>query len=143
MMEIPSCLMGAVVGEGEKYFFTTDCPIGIQEHIHICIKRHGKILLFSTCSSQTDTAFRLARLKGFDMNTFPVFPKNDVNKFTKEQTYVNCNNVIEISESEFGKLIKDGKVHRLNGIIDALGLQLIANGVKLSTEVERWIKELF
>ena len=142
-MEIPSSLMEAVVNEGEKYFFTTDCPIGIQEHIHICIKRQGKILLFSTCSSQTDTAFRLAKLKGFDMNTFPVFTKNKVNKFSKEQTYVNCNHVFEISESAFGKLIKDGKVHRLSGTIDALGLQLIANGVKLSTEVERRIKDLF
>lgn len=140
-MEIPDSLMGAVVEEGEKYFFTVDCPIGIQEHI--CIKRHNKILLFSTCSSQTGTAFRLAKLKGFDMNTFPVFPKNDVNKFTKEQTYVNCNHVIEISEFAFGKLIKEGKVHRLQGTIDALGLQLIANGVKLSTEVERRIKDLF
>jgi hypothetical protein len=33
-MDIPVELMGAVVGEGEKYFFTVDCPIGIQEHIH-------------------------------------------------------------------------------------------------------------
>lgn len=142
-MDIPSELMGAVVGEGEKYFFTTDCPIGIQEHIHICIKKKNKILLFSTCSSQTDTAFRLAKLKGYDLNTFPVFTKNDVNKFTKDQTYINCNNVIEISESEFGKLIKDRKAILLDGIIDEIGLQLIANGVKLSPEVEIRIKDLF
>ena len=142
-MEIPSSLMGAVVGEGEKYFFTVDCPIGIQEHIHICIKRKNKILLFSTCSSQTDTAFRLAKLKGLDMNTFPVFTRNDVNMFQKDMTYVNCNNVIEISEADFGKLIKDGKVHRLNGKIDELGMALIANGIKLSPEVERRIKDLF
>lgn len=142
-MDIPSELMGAVVGEGEKYFFTADCPIGIQEHIHICIKKKNKILLFSTCSSQTDTAFRLAKLKGYDLNTFPVFTKNDVNKFTKDQTYINCNNVIEISESEFGKLIKDRKAILLDGIIDEIGLQLIANGVKLSPEVEIRIKDLF
>lgn len=142
-MDIPVELMGAVVGEGEKYFFTVDCPIGIQEHIHICIKKKNIILLFSTCSSQTDTAFRLAKLKGLDLNTFPVFVKNDMNKFTKNQTYINCNNVIEISETEFGKLIKDGKVHRLDGQIDAKGLQLIANGVKLSPEVEGRIKDLF
>lgn len=142
-MDIPIELVGAVVGEGEKYFFTVDCPIGIQDHIHICIKRNNKILLFSTCSSQTDTAFRLAKLKGLDLNTFPVFPKNDTNKFTKEQTYINCNNVIEISENEFGRLIKDGKVHRLDGRIDELGLQLIGQGVKLSPEVEDRIKDLF
>lgn len=142
-MDIPGGLLGAVVNEGDKYFFTVDCPIGIQEHIHICVKRDNKILLFSTCSSQTDTAFRLAKLKGYDMNTFPVFPKNPVNKFKKEQTYVNCNNVIEISESEFGRLIQAGKVHRLDGSIDELGLQLIANGVKKSPDVERRIKDLF
>lgn len=142
-MEVPSSLIGNAVQEGTKFFFTVDCPIGIQDHIHICIKHHKRILLFSTCSSKTDTAFRLAKLKGYDMNTFPIFTKNDVNKFTKAQTYVNCNNVIEITEHEFGKLIKEGKIHRLSGTIDSQGLQLIAKGVKLSTEVERRIKDLF
>lgn len=142
-MELPGSLLGAVVGEGEKYFFTVDCPIGIQEHIHICIKRHNKVLLFSTCSSQTDTAFRLAKLRGLDLNTFPVFTRNNVNKFQRDMTYVNCNNVIEVSEAEFGQLIKDGKVHRLDGKLDELSMALIANGVKLSPDVERRIKDLF
>ena len=57
--------------------------------------------------------------------------------------YVNCNNVIEVSETVFGRLIKEGKVHRLSGQIDELGMSLIANGVKLSPEVERRIKDLF
>lgn len=142
-MDLPGSLMGAVVGEGEKYFFTVDCPIGVQEHIHICIKRNNRILLFSTCSSQTDTAFRLARLRGQDLNTFPMFTRNNVNKFQREITYVNCNNVIEVSEAEFGQLIKEGKVHRLDGILDPLSMELIANGVRLSSDVERRIKELF
>lgn len=142
-MELPGSLLGAVVGEGEKYFFTVDCPIGVQEHIHICIKRHNKILLFSTCSSQTDTAFRLAKLRVLDLNTFPVFTRNEVNKFQRDMTYVNCNNVIEVSEAEFGQLIKDGKVHRLDGKLDELSMALIANGVKLSPDVERRIKDLF
>ncbi len=142
-MDLPARLIGAVVGEGEMYFFTVDCPIGIQEHIHVCIKRHNRILLFSTCSSQTDTALRLAQLKGFDMNTFPMFTRNKVNKFQKDITYIDCNNVIEVEEAEFGKLIKEGKVHRLEGKIDALGMELIANGVKQSTIVERRLKDLF
>lgn len=142
-MELPGSLLGAVVGEGEKYFFTVDCPIGVQEHIHICIKRYNKILLFSTCSSQTDTAFRLAKLRGLDLNTFPVFTRNNVNKFQRDMTYVNCNNVIEVSEAEFGQLIKDGKVHRLEGKLDEFSMALIANGVRLSPDVERRIKDLF
>ena len=142
-MDLPVSLIGAVVGEGEKYFFTVDCPIGVQEHIHICIKRHNRILLFSTCSSKTDTAFRLAQLKGFDLNTFPMFARNEVNKFQKEITYIDCNNVIEVGEAEFAQLIKEGKIHRLEGKIDELGLALIANGVKRSTIVERRLKDLF
>ena len=31
---------------------------------------------------------------------------------------VHCNNVIEVSEKEFGQLIKDGKVHHLEGKLD-------------------------
>lgn len=142
-MDLPSSLMGTVVGEGEKYFFTVDCPIGVQEHIHICIKRHNRVLLFSTCSSQTDTAFRLAQLRGLDMNTFPVFIRNDVNKFQRDMTYVNCNNVVEVSEMEFGQLIKEGKVHRLKGNLDEQSMFLIANGVKKSKDVPGRIKDLF
>lgn len=142
-MDLPGSLVGTLVGEGEKYFFTVDCPIGIQEHIHICIKRHGKILLFSTCSSQTDTAFRLAQLRGLDINTFPVFTKNNVNKFQRDMTYINCNNVIEVTEAEFGQLIKEGKVHRLNGYMDEQSMLLIADGVKLSKDVPGRIKDLF
>lgn len=142
-MEIPDEVLGVVVGEGELYFFTSDCPIGIKDHIHVCIKHHNKYLFLSTCSSQTDTAFRLAKIKGWDLNTFPVFAKNDVNKFKKDQTYIDCNRVLEISEANFGKLLKDNKVYRLDGKIDERGLRLIANGIKLSTEVERRIQNLF
>lgn len=99
--------------------------------------------MFSTCSSQTDTAFRLALLKGLDINTFPVFSKNEINHFAKELTYVDCNIVLEVDENYFGKLINERKVILLDGHIDELGLKLIANGVLLSPEVERRIKDLF
>lgn len=58
-------------------------------------------------------------------------------------TYVNCNNVIEVSEAEFGKLIMEGKVHRLDGQMDEQSMWLIANGVKLSKDVPGRIKDLF
>lgn len=38
---------------------------------------------------------------------------------------------------------EDGKVHRLDGKLDELSMTLIANGVKLSPDVERRIKDLF
>ena len=72
-MELPISLLGAVANEGDLYFFSSDCPVGIPDHIHICIRHKGTVLLLSTCSSQIDTAMRIAILKGYDMNTFPVF----------------------------------------------------------------------
>lgn len=142
-MELPSELFGDIVNEGELYFFMSDCPIGIADHIHVCIKHHDKVLMFSTCSSQIDTAIRVAMLRGYDINIFPVLLKNDTNKFRKPQTYINCNNVIEISSSDFGDLIKTGKIHKLDGVINNNDMQLIAKGVKLSPDVPLRIKKLF
>ena len=140
-MELPSELLGNIVNEGELYFFMSDCPIGIADHIHVCIKHHNKVLMFSTCSSQIDTAIRVAMLRGYDINIFPVLLKNDTNKFRKPQTYINCNNVIEISSSDFGDLIKTGKIRKLDGVIDNIDMQLIAKGVKLSPDVPLRIKK--
>ena len=142
-MELPSELLVNIVNEGELYFFMSDCPIGIADHIHVCIKHHNKVLMFSTCSSQIDTAIRVAMLRGYDINIFPVLLKNDTNKFRKPQTYINCNNVIEISSSDFGDLIKTGKIRKLDGVIDNIDIQLIAKGVKLSPDVPLRIKKLF
>ena len=142
-MELPSELLVNIVNEGELYFFMSDCPIGIADHIHVCIKHHNKVLMFSTCSSQIDTAIRVAMLRGYDINIYPVLLKNDTNKFRKPQTYINCNNVIEISSSDFGDLIKTGKIRKLDGVIDNIDIQLIAKGVKLSPDVPLRIKKLF
>lgn len=124
-MDIPDNVISSVVTEGGLFFFTSGCPFGIQDHIHVCIKKHKRILFFSVCSSQIDTAFRLASINKLDLDTFPVFTKNNVNNFTKEQTYIDCNNVIEISESDFGRLVQSGKIRFMNGHIDDLGLRII------------------
>lgn len=142
-MELPVSLLGSVAGEGDIYFFTSDCPVGIADHMHICIKHADKVILLSTCSSQIDTAMRIAMLQGYDMNTFPVFTQTAENKFRKPQTYVNCNKVVELTDEEFGNLVKSGKIHKLNGNIGELGLSLVAKGIKLSPDIEGRIKRLF
>ena len=142
-MDLPVALMAGSVAEGNIYFFTGECPIGVADHMHVCIKKADEVLIFSTCSSQIDTAFRLAQLKGWDLNTFPVLKKDDVNKFTKELTYLNCNNVIRCGLGEFLRMLKDGKVRRLDGDLTESDLELVAKGVKLSTIVPENIKKLF
>ena len=142
-MELPISLLSSAADEGDIFFFTSDCPVGIADHLHICIKHADQIVLMSTCSSQIDTAFRMAKLQGYDMNTFPVFTQNKDNQFRKPQTYVNCNKVIELSDDEFGNLLKRGKIHKLDGHIDKNGLDIIAKGIILSPDIERRIKRLF
>lgn len=142
-MDLPVVLMADSVGEGNIYFFTGECPIGVADHMHVCIKKADEVLIFSTCSSQIDTAFRLAQLRGWDLNTFPVLKKDDVNKFAKELTYLNCNNVIRCGLGAFSRMLKDGKVRRLDGDLTEADLELVAKGVKLSTIVPENIKKLF
>ncbi|MDE6000191.1 MAG: hypothetical protein K2H04_09030 [Bacteroidaceae bacterium] len=142
-MELPANLLGSAVGEGDIYLFNSDCPVGIANHMHICIKHADKVIFLSTCSSQISTAMRIAMLRGYDMNTFPVFISTKENKFRKPQTYVNCNKVVELADEEFGTLVKSGRICKLEGNIGTLGLSLIAKGIKLSPDIEGRIKRLF
>lgn len=142
-MDFPSSLYAATVTEGKMYFFKSDCPIGIKDHIHICIKRGDRIFLFATGSSQIEKAIRRAQVLGYDLNTYPVFPANSTNQLKKPQTYIDCNNPVETTHEEFVRLLTSGKIYELSGIFDSDSLTLIRNGVKLSSIVEERIKQLF
>lgn len=143
-MDIPASVAGSIVSEGEIFIFSKDCPVGIPEHRHVCIKHHEKYILLSTCSSRTATSYRLAVLRNWDLDTFPEFLPDVKNKFTKP-TYINCNTVIELTEEEFGRLIKERKIFRdkRGGVIDEEGMCLIADGILKSTEVDERIRDLF
>lgn len=45
-MDIPIQAYGATVTEGKEYFFKSGCPIGVENHIHICIFKDNKVFLF-------------------------------------------------------------------------------------------------
>lgn len=141
-MEIPASAYGATVTEGKMYFFKSDCPVGVSDHIHVCIKRGDTVFLFATGSSQVEKAIRRAEVLNYDINTYPVFHSNDINKLTKDQTYIDCNSPIEISHDEFSNLLKDDKIYELTGYFDANSLAIIINGVKRSSVVEQRIKNL-
>lgn len=141
-MDIPVSAYGATVAEGKMYFFKSDCPVGVNDHIHVCIKRDESVFLFAVGSSQVEKALRRAAVLGYDVNTYPVFTSNSVNQLKKAQTYIDCNRPIEISHEDFGNLIKADKVYELSGHFDADSLALIINGVKLSKLVEQRIKDL-
>lgn len=141
-MDLPISLYGATVAEGKMYFFKSDCPIGVKDHIHVCIKRGDTIFLFATGSSQIEKAIRRAKILNYDLNTYPVFPSNSTNQLKKPQTYIDCNRPIEVTHEHFIELLKTGKVYELSGVFDAASLSLIINGVRCSTIVEERIKNL-
>ena len=141
-MDIPTLAYGATVSEGKEYFFKVGCPIGVEDHIHICIHKGDKIFLFATGSSQLGTAEKRARVFHQDAKTYPVFVKDRINKFDKD-TYVDCNKPIETSPEIFSELVQKGLIYEMKGVLDTNSLYRIGEGVKLSPTVEERIKELF
>lgn len=142
-MELPSSLISSTIEENKIYYFTARSPIGIPEHMHICIRKHDKLLLFSTCTSQMDTVYRHALLKKLDMSTFPCFKKDSTNLFETDYTFVNCNNIISCSQKDFIRYLQDKVIIPFDGVISNEAMQMIADGVKKSKTVVQEIKDLF
>jgi len=141
---MPQELQEEAVIEGNIYFFEKDASFGVPNHMHVCIKRAGRLLFFAVCSSQINTARELSRRLGWDINTFPVYAANEkTNKFRESLTYVNCNRCYDIPVSDFVDLMKKGEVRLLQGVFTETDLQLITKGVLYSTQVTRDVKKLF
>lgn len=142
-MELPESLLESSIEEQKIYYFTGKTPIGIPNHMHVCIKVKDKFLLFSTCTSQMDTVYKLGVLKGWDLNTFPCFKKNKQNKFDRDLTFVNCNNIIPCDRSKFVELLKTNVITPLDGTLSESDMKLIFKGVRNSIMVPQEIKDLF
>lgn len=140
---IPRELQEAGVIEGNIYYFEKNSSFGIPGHMHVCVKRDDKLLFFSTCSSRVKTARLLSEVKGWDINTFPVFSANNTNQFKEAYTYVNCNQCYEINVSDFVDLVNRGEVRLLSGRFSDSDIQLLSKGILLSTQIPREIKQLF
>lgn len=141
---IPRQLKEEAVIEGNIYFFEKNSSFGIPSHMHVCVKRADRLLFFSTCSSQINTARELSKRFGWDINTFPVYAANDkTNKFKESLTYVNCNKCFEISVSDFVDLMDKGEVRLLQGCFTDDDLRMISKGVLASTQIVRDVKKLF
>ena len=135
-MEIPASLLGAVATEGEIFFFEKGCPVGIENHPHVLVRHNGNYLFLNTCSSSLDTAIRLARIRRWDNRTYPVISKSAVNKLMRD-TYVNCNEFVELTEDEFGNLTRRGLILREvgGGTITEADMIRIREGIDLSINI--------
>lgn len=77
-MELPLGLIADAAREGNIYFFEDDCPVGVKGHMHVCLKVGERVLLFSTCTSQTNTVLNYVKFLGYDANTFPCFRQDEM-----------------------------------------------------------------
>lgn len=141
-MQLPGILLENSVEEGKIYLFRDNCPIGVKGHMHVCIKIHDRVYLFSNCTSQMKTIRRHAELTGISLDTYPCFPADNVNQF-KELTFINCNNVFECSADEFVQYLDNQYIIPLGGSISAEGMSAIAKGIKLSKTVAKEVQDLF
>ena len=93
-MDIPIALLEELVAEAEIYFFGKETTLGVPEHLHVCVKKNGKLYLFTACTSQIDTIYRYLSHSATDPNTIPCLSPNAGNGF-RTLTFVNCNQVYE------------------------------------------------
>lgn len=103
----------------------------------IASKVYGSNYLFlNTCSSSLDTAIRLARIRRWDNRTYPVISKSAVNKLMRD-SYVNCNEFVELTEDEFGNLTRRGLILREvgGGTIPEADMIRIREGIDLSVNI--------
>ena len=71
-----------------------------------------------------------------------VFPSDGTNMLKKDQTYIDCNNPVELSHEEFSNLLNNNKIYELPGHFDANSVAIIIKGVKCSKIVEQRIKDM-
>ena len=133
---MPASLLGGVANEGEIFFFEKGCPVGIENHPHILVRHNGNYLFLNACSSSLDTAIRLAKIRHWDNRTYPVLVKGPVNKLMRD-SYVNCNEFVELTEEEFGNLTRQGFIHRDvgGGIIPEVDMNRIRWGIDHSVNI--------
>ena len=142
-MYLPGALFAQSVEEGKIYFFRNTCPIGVKGHMHVCIRIHEKVYMFSSCTTQMATVRRRVELMGASLETYPCFKKDDINKFDADLTFINCNEVYECTTEEFSEYLADQSVIPFDGVIDANGMAAISKGIKLSKTVAKEIQDLF
>lgn len=135
-MELPASVYGTVAEEGNIYFFAKGCPVGIENHPHILVRHNGNFLFLSTCSSQLTTALRLAKIRKWDERTYPVMKMSSINQLDKD-SYVNCNEFVELTEEEFGNLTRRGLIRHttIPGHVSEDDLRRIRLGIELSINI--------
>lgn len=139
-MQIPSKIFLQSIEEKKVYFFSTKLDIPTNNHRHICItKTEDNNIIFTCTTTQEETLNKFLAKKGIPSSTVVYIPQ-ELPCFTKN-TFVNCNNIVSISEHEFALAYDKGYIEYKGEISDNHYKQII-NGIKDSPLVEEELKEI-
>lgn len=130
------------VSEKDIYKFTKEFPSdsekGVPNHFHICVKVKDAILRFNCCTSQSGKVKDRIQFLG---STYVEVTNKKKTEFT-EPTFVDCDHIFSMDNSEFEQLVKEGKIE-FSGIISGNDYQNIVKGILSSKIVEEETKKIF
>ena len=138
-MKIPTLLFAKNIEEKKIYFFKHNL-FGVQDHMHICLKKpDGNILYFVCCTTKHKTIEKYINLKKISYSTIVYIPKDNKNSFKKD-TYINCNTIHEGNLKKFLKCYDNNEIDFIGEISDNHFYQII-KGIKDSPTVPNEIKK--
>jgi len=114
-MKLPYTLFKQSIQEKKIYIFRKNSPFGVDDHLHICLKKpDGDILYFVCCTTKYKTIEKYLQRKNIDYSTIVHIAKDRFNCFDDDDTYINCNSV------HIGNLKTFFKAYN-NNIVDFVG----------------------
>ncbi|MEN9919011.1 MAG: hypothetical protein RL662_1447 [Bacteroidota bacterium] len=140
-MEVSLEVLLNTIREQTIYHFAQNPPAGIANHYHLCVKLNENYLLFGCLTSQENTMNRLIQLQGLDPCTIVAIKKDESNSLPKDWSYINCNNVYQMTADEFHAYYREGNVS-FKGELSASDYYQVLIGIKQSRLVATEIKEL-
>jgi len=142
-MKLPIPLFKQNIQEKKIYIFRKNCPFGVDNHMHVCLKKpDGNILYFVCCTTKHETIEKFLRKQNISYSTIVHIKKDSKNCFNEDDTYINCNSVHIGNLQTFIKAYNNDIVDFIGEISDNHFYQII-KGIMDSPQVENEIKKIF
>lgn len=140
-MKLPFPLFKQSIQEKKIYIFKRNSPFGVDDHMHICLKKpDGDILYFVCCTTKYKTIEKFLQKQNIDYSTIVHIKKDSKNCFDNDDTYINCNSVHAGNLKTFFKAYNNDIVGFIGEISDNHFYQILI-GINNSPIVPNEIKK--
>jgi hypothetical protein len=140
-MRLPFPLFEQSIQEKKIYIFRKNSPFGIDEHMHICLKKpDGNVLYFVCCTTKHKTIEKFLQKQNISYSTIVHIKKDNKNCFDDNDTYINCNTIHTGNLQTFFKAYNNYTIDLIGEISDNHFYQII-KGIMDSPIVTNEIKK--